>query len=71
MPRPLVLTCLQYDTASNVCVSEAWVEQPGSFIDYLPTVEEAHTVGGAMAITLITIAAMGLLLPSRSSNSDD
>lgn len=65
MPR--VLQCVEWDEAAQTCTTEAWVEQPAAFVEYMPTVDQAQTVGVAMFLGLITIAAMSLLLPPREN----
>lgn len=67
MPR--VLQCTSWNDTAQTCDAQAWVEQPASFIEYLPTVDEAHTVGGVFFGGLITLAALASLLkPSRSTD---
>lgn len=51
-----ILACIDYDSATQTCTAEAWVDQ-SSFSDYLPTVAEANAVGFAFASSLFLIAA--------------
>ena len=68
MPR--VLQCLDYNEAAQTCAVEAWVEQPASFVHYLPTVDQAQTVGGAMFTAVVILAAMSLLFPSNLPDTE-
>lgn len=65
---PRVLTCIDAVPASDgSCAQQAWLEQP-AWIDYLPTVDQANTVGGAMfAATCIMVAAKRLLFPNHKN----
>lgn len=56
-----VLTCLDFDSTTQTCISEAWVDQ-SSIVDYLPTVEQANTIGAVMFTSLMTLAAARRLL---------
>ncbi|MCE7031357.1 hypothetical protein LY625_01730 [Lysobacter sp. GX 14042] len=67
MPRQYV--CLEWNDTTQACEGAAWIEQQ-SAPDWLPTVEQAQTVGGAIFGSLALIAAMSLLLPNRSNNDD-
>ena len=64
-----VYTCIDYDPSAGTCNAAAWIEQP-SILDALPTPEQAHGVGLAFFISLVSIAAMSLLLPNRASAED-
>ena len=64
-----VLTCIDYDEPAGECITEAWVEQP-SFVELLPTAQQAHSVGAAMLVACVAVAAMSLFLPSRASTED-
>ncbi|MBD9368357.1 hypothetical protein [Xanthomonas sp. XNM01] len=60
-----VLTCIDPVPAEDgSCVQTAWLELP-SWVDVLPTVEQANTVGPAIAGGLILLAAMRLLIPKN------
>jgi Ni/Fe-hydrogenase subunit HybB-like protein len=61
-----VLTCLDFDSTTQTCNAEAWVDQAG-FVDYLPTVEQANTIGAIAFSSLITLAvARRLLFPPET-----
>lgn len=65
MPR--VLTCLDQQPAQDgSCAVQAWVEQP-SIVAYLPTMEEANTIGFAFFAGLFVIAVVKRTMkpPSR------
>lgn len=60
-----VLTCTDFDSTTQTCIAEAWVDQ-SSIVDYLPTIEQANGVGVAFAGSLILIAfAVRTLKPQR------
>lgn len=59
-----VYQCIEWIEATHDCAVAAWVEQP-SFVDVLPTLEQANSVGGTMFLSLAALAAMSLLLPPR------
>lgn len=55
MPR--VLTCIDAVPAvDGSCAQQAWLEQP-SWVDQLPTVEEANDIGMLFFFSLVAIAA--------------
>ena len=56
-----VLTCLDFDSTTQTCNAEAWVDQ-ASIVDYLPTVEQANAVGVVMFSSLCILAAARRLL---------
>ena len=64
-----VYTCIDYDTSAGTCNAAAWIEQ-ASILDALPTLEQAHGVGMAFFASLVVIAAMSLLLPSRGLSEE-
>lgn len=64
-----VYECVEWNPTTQACDAAAWVEQQ-SAPDWLPTVDQAQTVGGAVFVSLAMIAAMSLLLPSRSNNDE-
>lgn len=68
MIGPRVLTCIDAVPASDgSCAQQAWIEQP-SWVDYLPTVDEANTVGGAMfAACCVMVAFKRLVFPKQQS----
>lgn len=68
MPR-YVLECSAFD-ASGACVQQAWVEQ-SSILETLPTVDEAHMIGNAMLIAVVSICAAGLLFKNSKGNDDE
>lgn len=61
MPR--VLHCVEWNDATQTCATETWVEQGALFVNYLPTVDQAQAVGGAMFAACCVLAAMSLFLP--------
>jgi hypothetical protein len=69
MPR--VLHCIEWNEATQTCTTEAWVEQPAELVSYLPTVEQAQTVGATMFTALVIVAAMSLFLPSNSTSEKE
>jgi hypothetical protein len=64
-----VYTCTEWSESAQQCVVAAWIEQP-KFIDYLPNMEDAQSVGFHMFASLAILAAMALLLPPRSITDD-
>lgn len=64
-----VYTCVDFDTDTRTCNAAAWTEQ-ASIVDALPTPEQAHGVGMVFFASLVLIAAMSLLLPSRGLSED-
>ena len=56
-----VLTCIDFDSTTQTCNAEAWVDQ-ASFVDYLPTVDQANTIGAIAFSSLITLAVVRRLL---------
>lgn len=62
-----VLQCVEWDDAAQTCVTEAWVIL-STFPDYMPTVEQAQTVGFAAFAGVVIVASMSLLLPPRELN---
>jgi hypothetical protein len=68
MPR--VLQCTDWNETTQTCVTESWVLVDASVVSYLPTVEQAQTVGGAMFAACCVLAAMSLLLPSNETQGD-
>lgn len=64
-----VYQCIEWSEATQQCVAAAWIEQ-GSIVDLLPTVDQAQTVGLAMFASLVIIASMSLLSPSRYQPED-
>jgi hypothetical protein len=59
-----VLQCVEWDDVTETCVTEGWVLL-STFPDYMPTVEQAQTVGFAAFAGVVIVAAMSLLLPPR------
>lgn len=51
-----VLTCTDFDSDTQTCIAEQWVDQ-SSIVDYLPSIAEANAVGFAFASSLFLIAA--------------
>lgn len=61
-----VLACLDAVPAQDgTCAQTAYVEQ-SSWVDLMPTVEQANEVGFAMFASVAIVASMSLLLPTRS-----
>lgn len=64
-----VLTCIDPTPASDgSCAQSAWVDQ-ATWIDYLPTVEQANTVGFAIFCALAMLAAFRLINPRESDDT--
>lgn len=61
--------CIEWNETTRQCEGAAWVEQ-ASIADVLPTVEQAQAVGIVMFTTLVIIASMSLLSPSRYQPED-
>lgn len=63
------LACLdQQPPASGQCQNTAWVEQ-ATWVQYLPTTEQAVEVGGVFFVSLFTLAAAkSLLKPPKHVN---
>lgn len=59
--------CTDWDADTATCHAAEWVVHP--LIEILPTVEQAHSVGGLMFIGVMSVLAMGLLIPR--SNDDE
>lgn len=60
-----VLVCIDPVPAQDgSCSQSAWLEQP-SWVDMLPTVEEANVVGPAIFLGFVSVAALRLILPNR------
>ena len=60
-----VLTCIDPVPAQDgSCAQSAWLDQP-SWVDAMPTAEQAHVVGAAFAGGLILLAVMRLLIPKE------
>lgn len=66
---PKVLQCLDWDAASQVCNAQAWADQ-ASWIEYLPTVEQAGAIGGLMLLAVGGICAAGLLIPEGGTSDE-
>ena len=63
-----VLTCIDAVPAQDgTCAQTAWLDEP-SFVDMLPTVEQANTVGPAAVAALVLIAAFRLLIPKKGDD---
>lgn len=62
---PKVLTCVDFDSTTQTCNAQAWVDE-STWVDYLPTVEQANVIGFAFFASLFTVAATARLLkPQR------
>lgn len=53
------------DPVTGVCSAEVWVEHP-SWLDALPTVDQAETVGAAFFVSLVTLAVVKRLIKPPS-----
>lgn len=63
-----VLQCIDWNEATQQCVTEAWVDQ-SDWTTYLPTVEQATAVGSAYFLGLMTLAVVrGLLNPKNDED---
>jgi hypothetical protein len=61
-----LLVCIDpVPAADGSCAQTAFIEQP-TFVDYLPTVDQAQAVGFAFFASIAVLASMGLFKPSRS-----
>lgn len=67
MPR--VYECVQWNPDTQTCDVAAWVER-ASMVEALPTVAQAQQVGAAMFLAVCGVAALSLLVPSRSYSDD-
>ena len=68
MPR--VLHCIEWNDTTQTCTVEAWVVQDAGLVHYLPTVDQAQAVGGAMFAACCVLAAMSLFLPPSHQPSE-
>jgi len=68
MPRR-VLECVEWNDTTQTCAVEAWVE-PASLVQFLPTIDQAQAVGGAMFAACCVLAAMSLFLPPQQKEID-
>lgn len=60
-----VLTCVTYDTSSNQCTQQVWLEQ-SDWTHFLPTVEQANVVGASFFTSVMIVAvAKRLLFPTE------
>lgn len=63
---PKVLTCVDFDSSTQTCLAQAWVDQ-STWVNVLPTVEQANVVGIAFFASLFSVvAAKRLLKPQRN-----
>jgi hypothetical protein len=68
MPR--LLTCIDPQPLSDgTCQQTAWIEQP-SLRDFMLTVDDAHTVGGAFFVGIITLGAMVSILKTQKGTDE-
>ena len=64
MPR--VLTCVEWDVATEQCLTEAWVEQPPSvFVDLPP--EDGAAIGGAIFCLFAVAGLVRILIKNAES----
>lgn len=64
---PRVLTCIDAVPASDgSCAQQAWLEQP-TWIDYLPTVDQANAVGFATFSAVCIVVAFKRLVLQKPS----
>lgn len=64
-----VWACTDFDSETQTCLADGWV-QASTWVDYLPTVEQAAVVGGAMFLAVMSVLAVGLLIPGRETEPD-
>ena len=57
-----VLTCIQFDEATQQCATEAWVYPQDPALAALPTIEQAVEVGAAFMTSLLILAGVARLL---------
>jgi len=63
-----VLQCINWNEATQQCVTEAWVDE-ADWTTFLPTVDQAAAVGSAYFIGLMTLAVVrGLLNPKTEED---
>ncbi|WP_223621034.1 hypothetical protein [Lysobacter sp. ESA13C] len=63
-----VLTCVTWNETAQQCDVEAWVEQTSPWLEAMPTVEQANTVGAAIFVSLLTLAVIkSLTQPPRDN----
>lgn len=55
------LACVDWDAVAQTCNSQAWVDQ-STWIDYLPSVADAHLIGLAFLGSWVGIASLKRLL---------
>ena len=60
-----VLTCTDFDSTTQTCIAQAWVDQ-SSWVDLLPTLAEGNAVGVAFFVALVSIAMVAnIVTPPR------
>lgn len=64
-----VWTCTDFDSDTQTCFAEGWV-QVSTWLDYMPTVEEAIIVGSAMFFGICIVLAVTLLAPPPNTDHD-
>lgn len=64
-----VYECVQWNEVTQSCDAALFIER-ASFYAALPTVEQAQQVGGLLFGSIVALAAMSLLFPSRSYSDD-
>lgn len=63
-----VLTCIDPVPAQDgTCSQTAWLDQ-SSWVEMLPTAEQANVVGPAIVVGLVTLAALRLIIPSKGED---
>jgi len=67
MPARVLICIDPLPLEDGTCQTTAWIEQ-SMVADMLPTVDQAHIVGGVFFGSLVVIAAMSLLLPPREDD---
>lgn len=65
MPR--VLTCVEWGTATEQCLTEAWVEQPSSVFTELPA-EDGAAMGAAIFV-LFAVAGLFRILKKNAEST--
>lgn len=60
-----ILTCIDpVPVQDGSCTQTAWLDQ-SSWVDMLPTVQQANTVGPAIFVGFVTLAALRLIIPKE------
>lgn len=65
-----VLTCTQWDDATQTCTAQAWVEMPTVF-GKLPSLQDAAQIGNSIMLGVGMVLAASLLILSAKGNDDE